>query len=165
MFIFRHQAMKIDNKISPFLTGPYLFFAFLFFPGLIFGLFDGKPLLAAISFVAIWYLLGTFEGIEIDTGSQKFRKYNKQFGLFKTGRWRSLDEYIGVTLVPMRSVQRMYSRSNRVNESTKNEFRVYLVNKARKPAVPIKRCKTMEEGQRCLDEFAIWLKMPVFSPR
>jgi hypothetical protein len=57
----------------------------------------------------------------------------------------------------------MYSRSNRVNVSQKLEYRIYLVNKAKRPAVEIKSCKTPELGQQSLDEFSIWLKMPVFS--
>jgi hypothetical protein len=63
----------------------------------------------------------------------------------------------------MKKVQRMYSRSNRSNTSSKNEYRVYLVNARKAPAVSIKKCKTPEEGQRCLDELAIWLKLPVYS--
>ena len=94
--------MKIDNKISHFLTGPYIFFGFLFIPGLLHGLLNHQPVLAGISVAAMAYLFATYSGVEIDTEKKKFRGYNKQFGLLKTGRWRSLDEYIGVTLVPMR---------------------------------------------------------------
>jgi hypothetical protein len=37
------------------------------------------------------------------------------------------------------------------------------VNKARKPAIAIKTCPTREEAQNSIDEFSIWLKVPVFS--
>jgi len=155
--------MKIDNKISHFLTGPYIFFGFLFIPGLLHGLLNHQPVLASVAAMA--YLFATYSGVEIDTEKKKFRGYNKQFGLLKTGRWRSLDEYIGVTLVPMRKVYRMYSRSNRSNTSEKTEYRIYLVNRAKRPAIPIKKCKTQDEGYKCLDEFAIWLHKPVYSPK
>ena len=85
------------------------------------------------------------------------------FGLFKRGKWESLEKYRGLTLVPMQKVYSTYSRSNRKNSSTKSDFRVYLVNKAKKPAFPLKSCKSMEAAQNGMDEFSIWLKMPVFS--
>lgn len=155
--------MQINNKISPFLTGPYIFFGLIFVPGVITGISE-KHWGSFIFFsLVIWYLFGTFSGLEIDTVLRKFRAYNKHFGVFKTGRWRSVDDYIGVTLVPMKRVYTLHSRSNRTNSSYKNEYRIYLVNKNKKPAVQLKTCKTPDEGQNSLDEFAIWLHLPVFS--
>jgi len=85
------------------------------------------------------------------------------FGIFKTGKWESLEKYIGLTLIPMKRVYAIYSRSNRRNESVEKEYRIYLVNKAKKPILPLKRCKSFEKAQNSIDEFSIWLKMPVYS--
>lgn len=63
----------------------------------------------------------------------------------------------------MKKVQSTFSRSNRQVSSTEKYFMIYLVNKTNKPSVPIKKCKTLETAQNSLDEFSIWLKMPVFS--
>jgi len=155
--------MKIDNKISPFLTGPYIFFGIIFIPGIIWGIWGSHWFRFGISLSAACYLFFTYSGVEIDTNNRKFRAYNRHFGLFRTGRWRALDDYIGLTLVPMKTVYKMFSRSNRVNSSEKDEYRIYLVNKAKKPAIEIKKCKTPEKGQDSLDELAIWLHFPVFS--
>ncbi len=127
------------------------------------GIWASQWFLFGISLAVAWYMLGTYSGVEIDTETRKFRAYNQHFGLFKTGRWQSLDDYLGLTLVPMKNVITMYSRSNRVNRSEKQEYRVYLVNKAKKPAIEIKKCKSPETGQDSLDELAIWLHLPVFS--
>lgn len=155
--------MRINNKITPFLTGPYIFFGLTFIPLIYFSVINHKHLGAVIPITVLWYLFGTFSGVEIDADKRMFRPYNKHFGLVKTGSWYSLDNFIGLTLVPMKSVYRMYSRSNRENDSEKQEFRIYLVNSARKPAVEIKRCKTLESGLQSIDEFSIWLKLPVYS--
>lgn len=155
--------MKINNKISPFLTGPYLFFGVIFIVAGVFGLINAQWGYASINLLIASYLFGTFSGVQIDTETREFRAYNQHFGVFKTGRWHSLDNYIGLTLVPMKSVNTMFSRSNRVNTSEKEEYRVYLVNKAKKPSIEIKKCKTPETGQNSLDEFSIWLHLPVFS--
>ena len=155
--------MKINNKITPFLTGPYIFFGLVLIVVGLLGLLTAQWLLASFNLLIAWYLFGTFSGVEINTDTRKFKAYNKHFGVLKTGIWQDLDDFVGVTLVPMKMAFTMYSRSNRVNTSSKTEYQIYLVNKAKRPAIEIKTCKTPELGQRSLDEFSIWLKMPVFS--
>lgn len=155
--------MTINNKITPFLTGPYIFFGLIFVIIGLFSLFSAQWWFAAFNLIIAGYLFGTFSGVEINTEVRKFKAYNKHFALIKSGRWQNLDDYLGVTLVPVKKVFTMYSRSNRVNSSQKIEYRIYLVNKAKKPAIEIKSCKTPELGQQSLDEFSIWLKMPVYS--
>lgn len=155
--------MIINNKISHFLTGPYIFFGLIFIPVIIMGIQKSSWIVTGIFTVIVWYLFGTYSGVEIATEKRRFREYNRHFGIFKTGRWRSIDQYVGLTLVPMKKVYRMYSRSNRSNVSENTEFRIYLVNKAHKPAIEIKRCRSFEKGQNSLDELAIWLHLPVYS--
>lgn len=155
--------MRINNKITPFLTGPYLFFGLILVPFLFFSLSNHNVSGSIISLAIMWYVFGTYSGIEIDADKRIYKAYNKHFGLLKSGQWHSLDNFIGLTLVPMKSVYRMYSRSNRENTSENQEFRIYLVNSAKKPAVEIKRCKTLESGLQSIDEFSIWLKLPVYS--
>lgn len=155
--------MKIDNKITAFLTGPYIFFGLTFIPLLFFAITNRQTIGTVLSIIILWYLFGTYSGLEIDTEKRSFRSYNKHFGVFKSGSWRSLNPYVGLTLVPMKNVQRMYSRSNRVNTSEKQEFRIYLVNQDKKPEVEIKRCSSLEAGLQSIDEFSVWLKMPVYS--
>lgn len=128
-----------------------------------FGLFYQLWILAGISLFITWFLFGTYSGFEIDTEQRKFREYHAWFGLFRTGKWKTFDDYLGLTLVSMSQVYRIYSRSNRVNSSSKKEFRIYLVDKNKRPAVAIKKCKTHEQAQTSMDELAIWLKLPVFS--
>lgn len=155
--------MRIDNKITPFLSGPYIFFGVSFIPGIFLGIQHSNWTITIISSLAVWYLFATNSGIEIDSEKRIFKAYNKHFGLLKSGKWSSLDSYIGLTLVPMKNVTRMYSRSNRTTTSEKQEFRIYLVNRAKKPEVEIKRCSSLDEGLQSIDEFSIWLKLPVYS--
>jgi hypothetical protein len=85
------------------------------------------------------------------------------FGLFKRGQWISLEKYVGLTLVPMQKVYSMYSQSNRKIKSVSNDFRVYLVDQHKRPAFALKSCKTEDLAHNSMDEFSIWLKMPVYS--
>jgi hypothetical protein len=115
------------------------------------------------SFIIACFLLFTFSGIEIDTERRIIKPYYMLFGLFKNGKWQSLEKYVGLTLVPMRKVYSVFSRSNRRNDSEMDEYRVYLVNRSKKPALPLKSCKTRDAAQDSMDEFSIWLKIPVYS--
>jgi hypothetical protein len=118
---------------------------------------------AIASFIVAAFLLFTFSGIEIDAEKRMIKPYYMVFGIIKRGNWESLNNYKGLTLVPMQKVYNTFSRSNRKNSMVKKDFRVYLVNKAKKPAFPLKSCKTEEAAQDSMDEFSIWLKLPVFT--
>ena len=162
-YLHKKQKLIIDNKISKTLSGPSIFLGITFLVmGLIALLYKGW-IQSAISLTIASFLLLSYSGVEIDTAKQRIKSYNKFFGLIKTGKWKPIDNYLGVTLVPMNKVYTIYSRSNRVNSSESKEFQIHLVNKAKKPALAIKKCKTVEAAQNSLDEFAIWLKLPVFS--
>jgi hypothetical protein len=155
--------LKVDNKIEkPFgRTAVFVGVLFLLVGSLM--LLNGAIFWGILVVLFAALVVFTFSGIEIDTEKYEVRQYSKWFGLFKTGKWKSLRTYIGVTLVPITTRESMASWSNRVTSNKKTDYRIYLVNKARKPAFAIKACPTREEAQNSLDEFSIWLKVPVFS--
>lgn len=157
--------MVIDNKIEKTFSGPLVIMALTFMVVSVVLTFTNHYIFSILSFVVACFLLFTYSGIVIDTEKRIIKPYYMVFGLFKRGKWESLERYKGLTLVPMQKVYSTYSRSNRINKSVKSDFRVYLVNKAKKPAFPLKSCKSREEAQNSMDEFSIWLKMPVFSVR
>jgi len=155
--------LLIDNKLEKTLNGPSIFLGITFTVlGLAFS-FSSDWILGIPFLLVACFLFFTFSGIEINTDKQQIKSYYKVFGLIKRGKWISLSKYKGVTLVRMKKTQTMFSRSNRQTSITNRYFQIYLVNKANKPELPIKKCKTFEEAQNSLDEFSIWLKMPVFS--
>lgn len=155
--------MNIDNKIQQTFNGPLIFMGITFAITAITLVLNHLWYIGIISFIIACFLLFTFSGLEIDTEKRMIKPYYMLFGLFKRGEWQSLEKYIGLTLVPMRKIYTVYSKSNRNNDSEKDEYRVYLVNKLKKPAIPLKSCKTHEAAQISMDEFSIWLKMPVYS--
>lgn len=155
--------MLIDNKLDKTLNGPFIFLGITFFVPALAITFNGDWIWGIPPFLVACFLFFTFSGIEIDTDKRQIKPYHKVFGFIKRGKWISLNKYKGVTLVPMKTTQTMLSRSNRQTSSTERYFQIYLVNKANKPELPIKKCKTFDEAQSSLDEFSIWLKMPVFS--
>ncbi|NCB09660.1 MAG: hypothetical protein EOM73_16070 [Bacteroidia bacterium] len=155
--------MKINNKLDSVMTGPMKLGGYIFLFSAVFAIYQGALLLGISVAVVILFFIFSFSGVEIDTVTRRIKQYNQFFGLFKVGKWESLDTYAGVTLVPMRKVSTIASRANLTTSTVQKDYRIYLVNKAKKPAVAIKICKSKELGQNSLDEFSVWLKMPVFS--
>jgi len=155
--------MIIDNKIQQTFNGPLIFMGITFMAIAVILVIGSNWILGILSFIIAAFLLFTFSGMEIDTERRMIKPYYMLFGLFKNGKWQSLEKYIGLTLVPMRKVYSVFSRSNRISNSEMDDYRVYLVNRSKKPALPLKSCKTQEAAQNSMDEFSIWLKMPVYS--
>ena len=155
--------MKIDNKIEKPFGRNAVFVGIIFLlagTGMLLFV-DVLPGIIVVFFAA--FVVFTFSGVELDTEKYQVRQYNKWFGLFKTGRSKSLQAYIGVTLVPVTTRESMASWSNQVTMNKKTEYRIFLVNSAKKPAFAIKTCQSREKAQNSLDEFSIWLKVPVYS--
>ena len=155
--------MLIDNKIERTFSGPLVIMGVTFFAVTVILMLTYHWIFGTLSFLIAAFLLFTYSGIEIDTDKRMIKPYYMVFGFLRRGNWESLEKYKGLTLVPMRKVYKTFSRSNRESLSTKNDFRVYLVNKSKKPAFPLKSCKTQQAAQDSMDEFSIWLKMPVYS--
>ncbi|RIH63555.1 hypothetical protein D1164_19185 [Mariniphaga sediminis] len=157
------KKLKIDNKIEKPFGRTAVFAGVIFFitgGGI---LIAGFVILGVITVLISALVIFTFSGVEIDTEKRQIRQYNKWVGLVKTGKWKSLDFYIGVTLIPITTWESMASWSNRTTSNKTTDFRIFLVSKNKKPAFAIKKCNTLHEAKNCLDEFSIWLKFPVFS--
>jgi len=162
--------LKINNSLGKTFGGPPLFASYLFMiTGIIIIPADNFSPLAVgfgITFVlASGFVMFTISGVEIDTDAGFVKEYNKVFGLIKIGIWQNLDQFIGITLIKMKKVHTVASRANLTTSTSETDYRIFLVNKKRRPAFAIQKCKTPEQAQKNLDEYSIWLKLPVFTPK
>jgi hypothetical protein len=157
--------MIIDNKIEQTFTGPLTVMGITFFIVSNILVFTGLWYVAIPVFIIAAFFLFTWSGVVIDTNEKRFRPYYMVFGLFRRGQWISLEKFPGLTLVPMQKVYAMYSQSNRKSESASSDFRVYLIDHHKRPAFALKKCKNAVDGKNSMDEFSIWLKLPVYSVR
>lgn len=157
--------MKIDNKTDNAFGRTADFVGGLFMLAAVSFIYFEAYLAGAVVQIISLFLIFSNSGVDIDTDKKIVRQYNKLFGLFKIGPWKSLTAYKGVTLIPIVKSESIASWSNRTNTLRSRDYRIFLVNKARKPAFAIKCCKNMDEARDSLDEFSIWLKLPVYSAR
>ncbi|NQU87088.1 MAG: hypothetical protein HQ541_15130 [Mariniphaga sp.] len=109
------------------------------------------------------FILFTHSGIQIDTEKRELRMFQNLFGIFKTGKWISLDQFTGLATVPVKSYSKIMSMSNRSTTMEENDFRIFLINKKHNPDFPVKKCKTLDDAQDRIDELSLWLKLPVYS--
>ena len=139
------------------------FVAGIFFFSAIFSFSNGEWIFGLLILLLTAFAVFSYSGVEVDTEKKMLRQYNSLFGLVKTGKWKSAQSYLGVTLIPFSQKESIASWSNQTNTTKKTDYRIFMVNKARKHAFAIKCCKTPDEARDSLDEFSIWLKLPVFS--
>jgi hypothetical protein len=157
------KGLKVDNKIERAFGRTAIFAGIIFLMAGMFILIAGAYLVGVVTVLLAVFVVFTDSGVEFDTEKQMMRMYNNWFGFIRTGKWKSLHDYIGVTLIPIARWESMASWSNRITSNKTTDYRIFLVNGARKPAVAIKKCKTRETAQNSLDEFSLWLKIPVYS--
>ncbi len=155
--------MRIDNKTENAFGKPTVFAGLIFLVTGIISIVAGAFIIGAVVFIIAAFVTFTYSGVELDTKARQVRQYNKLFGIIKTGKWKSFEPYIGITLIPISTVEVMASWSNRITSTKTTDYRIYFVNKARKPVFAIKKCKSKENARDCLDEFSLWLKLPVYS--
>lgn len=109
------------------------------------------------------FIIFTRAGIQIDTEKRQVRLYQNLFGIYKTGKWKSMDLYKGLILIPIKRYFRMASMSNRSATVEEHDYRIFLVNQKNRPDAVIKICKTRDEAQQSIDELSLWLKTTVYS--
>lgn len=159
----KNPVLIVENKIAKPLDGPSKFIGITFLTlGLVLILngewFFGIPFLVLTEF-----LFFSTKGVDVDTQKRVFRPYNNVFGIWKRGRWMTVDRFVGLTIVPVKQVRTTYSRSDRRNSIIGLDYVIYLVNKAKKPDTVLKKCRSEEEARNSVDEFSIWLRLPVYG--
>ena len=157
--------MLIDNRTESAFGKTAIFAGIIFLLTGIVVLIVGAFIIGAIVFLVAAFVAFTYSGVELDTDSRKVRQYNKLFGIIKTGKWKSVDSFLGVTLIPISTMEVMASWSNRLTSTKTTDYRIFFVDKTRKPAFVIKRCKSKENALNSLNEFSLWLKLPVYTIR
>lgn len=152
--------MIIDNKLNSFLGRFSKVPAVLI---LIAGCLGIKHIWPVIFILLGLFILFTISGTQIDTEKKQLYLYNKLFGIFRVGERKSLEDYKGLLIVPVRRYNRLFFTQSIITTIEDNWFGIYLIDKNNKPVIPLKRCKTLDDAHRRVDEFSLWLKMLVFT--
>lgn len=152
--------MIITNRLDK-TFGPQLAFSGWIF--LATGLLFILDVMGMVLIVLGFFLATSTDGVMLDLTGRRFKRFSGPLGYPLFGRWENLDNYAGLTVLPMTRKFVSWSRSNRQNISEDSDFRIFLVDKSRKPAFAIKKCDTMEAAVRDMDKLAEALNWMVWK--
>jgi hypothetical protein len=149
----------IDNRLDSFF-GPsgsfagYVLFAVGFIT-IIQGYLAGAIL---IPFGALMSF--TYTGTEIDAGQNKFRNYSKLFGLFKTGKWLTLNQIQHMRIIRSNIGYTVYSRGNRPLDIKKSDYRLVMESDDLQSRVVVMASKSKDQLRTKAEELSQILNIP-----
>ncbi len=153
--------MIIENKLNQYFDGFLVFTRFTFLGIAILLIINQRWLAAGFFLFCASLMFFTVSGTAVDLSHRKVKSYYLIFGVIKTGRWQPVENYQSLTIIPVSKGNHVMNFLGRTDKNDIDEYRVILISKARKEALPLKSCKTPEAAMTSLDEFSKWLKIPV----
>jgi len=147
---------KLDKSFGPQMVFPgYLMMGI----GLMF-IFD---IMGFFLFLAGFVLVTTNDFVSIDTQKRTVGKFSGPFGLRLFGKWEELDNYEGITLVPIKTRQVILSRSNKQHSTEQDDYRIFLVGHDHKPTYAIYKNSLKENAQKEMEKLADVLHWKVWT--
>lgn len=113
----------------------------------IFQSFGGLILVAAGAFAAF----STTSTI-IDTENKRVKYSSNLFGIIETGNWLKIEPNMKLHVKKSKHVQRVYSRSNRMQELTEKDLRIVLYGANNKELMPVIKFKSPEAAKEELEK-------------
>ncbi|NNC82293.1 MAG: hypothetical protein HKN79_01845 [Flavobacteriales bacterium] len=110
------------------------------------------------------YLFFAKSGVQVRPKEKQYREYSHF--IFRSGRWRSYADYSDMALLRGREGFRAYSRGMVELSDSEGVWDLYLLKPGHRSKLILKRCRTMEEGQKAGEELAeeLGVRWTVFSP-
>jgi len=149
--------MRTDNKIGMLFGQTVVYAGYSF---MVFGVIGTYFNLAAIFLLVTGMFMAlTYEGTVIDYGSRKIRGYTSLFGLFKTGRWHSVDIFKRFKIYRSKRSSTTYSRGNVPLTLNSSDIRLALLNESGKLRIIINKYDSFEAARNEMSELIRDLKM------
>ena len=152
--------MTITNRLDKTFGQQLSFSGWIF---MVFGAIFIVDIMGVVLVITGFILAFTYDGVSLNTKDRMIRRFSGPFGWPLTGRWERLENYNGLTVIPVSRKFVTWSRSNRKNVSEQSDFRIFLIGKDRRPAFAIKKCPTMELAQKEVDRMAELLRWTVWT--
>ncbi len=130
---------------------------------LIFGIFFITDVMGMLLVVLGFFLGSMTDGVLIDVGQRRIKKYSSPFGLNLTGRWEEIQEHSGLVVIPFRKEYAVLSRSNLRNATVTSDYRIFLTGPNHKPRFPVKACPTKEDAITEADKLSGLLHIPIMK--
>ena len=117
------------------------------------------PLRIFISLESLMIIIGAFFGFSstsavIDPGNRRVRFSNNLFGILPTGKWISIEPSMTVGIIEYNQVYSAFSQGNRPLDVSRNDYRVVLLDPAKKEIMHLKRSASIDSAKEDCKEMA-----------
>jgi len=146
---------KIDKLLGP--SGTFAGFSLVIF-GII-GLYFSLTIIGLILIVAGAFMAFTYEGTIIDFNSGKIKSYTNLFGLFKIGKWYSINSFHKFRIYKSNRTYTSYSRANVELNLKNSDIRLVLLNDDGSLKITINKYSSFEEARKEMTELIKDLQM------
>jgi hypothetical protein len=149
--------MIADHKIDKFLgtSGTFAGYSLT-----IFGVIWTYTNLAGLIFVVTGVFMAfTFDGTKIDFDSRRIKSYTSLFGLFKIGKWHSVNSFKKFSIYKSNRSYTTYSRANVPLTLKNTDIRLALLSNDGSLKIIINRYNSFEEARNEMSELIRDLKI------
>ena len=144
--------MITDHKIDKLLgtTGAFAGFSLVIFG--ILALYLSSILTGLILVVAGAFMAFTYDGTIIDFTSRRIKSYTCLFGLFKIGKWHSIDSFNKFTIYKSNRTSTSYSRANIPLNIKSSDIRLILINTNSSLKITVNKFSSFVEARNKMTE-------------
>ncbi len=146
---------KIDKLLGP--SGTFAGYSLLIF-GII-GLYLSYTITGLILIVGGLFMAFTYEGTIIDYTIKKIKSYSCLFGLFKIGKWHSINSFNKFRIYKSNRTYTSYSRANVQLNLKDSDIRLVLLNEDGSLKITINKYGSFEEARNEMAELIKDLQM------
>jgi hypothetical protein len=140
------KANISDNKIEKLSGSSGVFAGYSLILFGIIGTF--YSLTGLILVVAGLFMAFTYDGTKIDFNSRRIKSYVCLFGLFKIGKWNSIDDFTKFRIYKSNRTYTSYSRANIPLNIKKCDIRLLLTNDTESLKITINRFDSFETARK-----------------
>ena len=137
---------KIDKPLGP--PGVFAGYSLIVF-GIIGAFYS---LVGLIVVVPGCFLAFTFDGTRIDFKSRRIKNYTCLFGLFKIGKWYSVDDFTKFRIYQSKRTYTSYSRANIPLNLKTTDIRLSLLNDDASLKITVNRFNSFESARKEMSE-------------
>ena len=115
--------------------------------------FSFYSLLALTLLIPGIFMVFTYNGTILDTDKLRVKSYTALFGIFKTGKWISINEFTKFSVVKATKRYTTYSRANVRFDRTFSDIELLLVSRHHKKIV-INKFNNFEDAHKEMEELS-----------
>jgi hypothetical protein len=100
------------------------------------------------------FMAFTYNGTLLDTDKKRVKSYTSQFGIIKTGKWISINEFTRFSIIKATKRYTTYSRANVRFDRKFSDIELLMVNTNSSKKIVINKFNNYEDAHKEMDELS-----------